>query len=688
MSRSLLLIVLIALLFLPSGEAFSQQWCPQAKSDDEVEICSRISLSRREIYLTDLFAKLRQKIARKDDLLEIQRNWLKQRSQCRRDEECIRVGYDQVIEIYQGIARQASVPYDQPDYYGYRIIPSFPSVPPKPETTGPLPAGKVGIQQINLSFDSKSAVGNRMDALIVANGNYTNVDDLKTPLSDARLVADALKTKGIASTVKSDIDGPGLDKALSAFEKSTKKDLFIFYYAGHAAEINGKPSLLFPAFKLEGTKSNGEFRPIAEVVSRISKLGYKKILILFDACRNPIVLEQQPGSENSPAQKRQASATIRGLNTHDVDLNELRELDYAISFSAAEGQFAIDTVDGTNSPFAAAFARKLREKNTFFDAIIETRRLVKSTTNQKQHPTLQMSWDEDVTLDTPVIKAITVDLLEPLQVKTRKSSPEIAYKSNSWGGYPLVAVTHHVSEEQDCGLTHQGFGVVTVTFDLGECLQPALGYDVVPDPRVPQRIDDAFETCENADVDLDLNSDGRPEKLSLGFDKFGGRFTFEHDGQKATFYSSLGCNATLSFYDIDQNGIRDVIATFRRPVGREATDAVVVLSGEKLFGINGGTFYPASEPYASLFGRDGRTYVIGGLRKVALYYDEKLKYSVGNIRENVLDFDTYEGTWNKGDAGGIKTVHFNRDGTILLDTSSTFWIRGISEGEFAVDKLN
>jgi len=676
-----------------SNLAHAQAWCPAAEKPDEKRVCADGPLSRKEIYLTELYAIVRQGVTKKDELRSLQRSWLQQRAACEADYACIDQGYDSQIDKYRKIAREANLAVPKASWEGMVFTADNANYHSYQEMDGrPVPAGRIGIQQVNLTFETQSAIGNKMDALIIANSSYIHLEALKTPSADADLVASALQTKGIESIVKKDLGSDGLDQALAAFKKSDRKEVFVFYYAGHAADINGNPSLLFPGFELNGSKSNGQYRPISDVVGKISKLGYKKVLIIFDACRNAVALSDELAT--APAIRgEQQVALARGLQNHDIDLNALRGLDYAISFSAAEGQAAIDTIDGKNSPFAAAFAKKLRERNTFFDAIVDTRREVKLTTGQRQHPSLEMSWDEDVTLNAPVVRSISVNLPEAAQVDLASSSPEIVYKANSWGGYPLVTINHIVSDDDACALKDLGMGVIKVSLTYLDCLEKTGSFKIVPAHPERQVLDGVVHGCEDATITVDLNSDGRPETMYLGADKYGGRFTFRHDAHSADYYSTLGCNADFYLYDVDQNGVRDVIADFPR-VADDGTSisAVVVISGEKLMTAKDGTFYgDGKEPYASVFRKPGSELpVLDGLRQVALFYDEGLFYDyISTVRNTEINYRSNGSPWTGVEGFNDQTVSFNRDGSVLVETARKqviLW--NLSEDTYSLNKLN
>jgi uncharacterized protein len=655
-------LLCLAMGTVPGG---AQTWCGQAQTPTETTICANSHLGERDGYLTTAYNKLRSVLnsADRKALLGLQRTWIKSRAACGSDVSCLERTYDSQIDVYVNAGVKVGVELAKPTY----TVPQQGKVQTNQQTNG-----RISISSVKLTYPDLTSSGSNMDALIVANSDYRSINDLATPANDADLVASSLKSRGIISSIKLNTTRVELEAALSNFAESPRKDVFIFYYAGHAANINGTSSLLFPSFAIDGNRSNGEYQPISDIVKAISKLGYKKVLIVFDACRNVVELNDVEVA-SKPATPDAAPATAyRNLGSHNLDLNALRDLDYAISFSAAEGQFAIDTVNGKNSPFAEAFSANLRSKETFFDAIIETRRAVKKSTGNKQRPTLEMSWDEDLALSATAIKSVSIDLLEPRVAVVTKASPD--FKERELYGERVISIEHQVVAGDGCGLTEEPPTSAQFSFYAMDCIEKFYGlgridnnFDVFRTFESTVR-DSVAQTCESASFVVDLDSDGRTETFRLGSDRYGGVLSFERDGHSANYYSTLGCNfATLTAYDIDQNGIRDLIITYKNEKG----DCLVILSGEKLVANVDGTFHPPAQEAIEKFIARSKWYgVIGGLSGIALFYDEKLKWTE-QMYGNTFEYRGYEPTWERNKDGGMpnKKIRVNRDGSVELESN-------------------
>jgi len=94
-----------------------------------------------------------------------------------------------------------------------------------------------------LSFD-KNIVADRI-ALIVANKNYMSLSPLQNVESDAEAICESLKRKGFRIIKRIDPSRKELLKAINDFEVILSTGgVGVFYYSGHAAQINGQDMIL------------------------------------------------------------------------------------------------------------------------------------------------------------------------------------------------------------------------------------------------------------------------------------------------------------------------------------------------------------------------------------------------------------------------------------------------------------
>ncbi|WP_181176000.1 caspase family protein [Mesorhizobium sp. B2-3-4] len=670
------------LLFVCSANASAQDWCAKAKSPDELAICGNSDLKELDRQLSSTFASLRDGVRNRQPVITEQRNFLKRRALCGADSACIRAEHQKQIALYSAVAAKLGI-----------SLPQTPSaLTPVAPSIAAADSHKMQITSATIDYGSLGGAGNAMDAFIVANWDYAELDHLKTPDADATLVSSALMTRGIATRIERNIGRQALLNALSRFADSPRKDVFIFYYAGHAATIAGNSSLLLPSFKVANGVSNGEYVPISVVLSTISKLGYKKVLVVFDACRNIVDVDDSLTVSTQVADA-QNTRGVKTLMSRSVELTALKDMDYAISFSSAEGQTALDTVNGQNSPFAEAFASNVREKSTFFNAIIETRRDVRKMTGDRQRPTLEMSWDEDLALSGNLLKSVEYSFNEGVGVEAREPSNDIHVDLN------MLSIAHKMSEDDSCRRPPPTPGSVNFDGSVFDCL--ARAYNLKPTINnttfgsginfFPQEETDTgvFQLCGGAKFVLDLDADGRPETATFEQDRDGGTFTFERDGHRAIYYSRLGCSILdMTVYDIDKGGIADLIVLYRCGM---IESCLVILSGERLVANVDGIFRDGNETNLEKYFKKAQYMgILDGLNRVALFYDEQIKYLVAPSPEG-LSYLGFLDTWERGQETGMPTkqVSISRDGSITLRSNGhTYAIPNLQADDFVLKRIN
>lgn len=195
---------------------------------------------------------------------------------------------------------------------------------------------------------SASAQAPRRAALVIANATYANAQRLANPANDARAVADALRRAGFQSVdLKSDMPIAAFRAALRDFRaKADGAQVALVYYAGHGIEANGKNWLLPVDATLNSDRDlQDEAIDLDRVLADVS--GAQVRVVVLDSCRN------------NPFGRTWRSATravTRGLGAIDVD-------DVLVIYAAAPGQTASDGQGASNSPFAAALARRLPQQD-------------------------------------------------------------------------------------------------------------------------------------------------------------------------------------------------------------------------------------------------------------------------------------------------------------------------------------
>src|SRR5437764_8786300 len=74
-------------------------------------------------------------------------------------------------------------------------------------------------------------------ALVIGNGEYRNVERLRNPVSDARLIAATLQELGftlVGNGAKTNLDRAGMVQAVQEFGRALQgADVALVYYSGH-----------------------------------------------------------------------------------------------------------------------------------------------------------------------------------------------------------------------------------------------------------------------------------------------------------------------------------------------------------------------------------------------------------------------------------------------------------------------
>ena len=196
-----------------------------------------------------------------------------------------------------------------------------------------------------------SAHAERRVALVIGNSAYVNANALRNPKNDAADIAAALRKVGFEVDLGLDLDQRGLAVAIEKFARMLEgADVGLFYYAGHALQINDKNYLVSTTAKLDNefliSSETMELEPIVRLME--SKVPVN--LVFLDACRNNPLADNL--RRNMAALKRSANLG-RGLARIESSGH-----DTLIAFAAAPGQEAADGME-RNSPFTGALLRRM-----------------------------------------------------------------------------------------------------------------------------------------------------------------------------------------------------------------------------------------------------------------------------------------------------------------------------------------
>ncbi len=205
-------------------------------------------------------------------------------------------------------------------------------------------------------------------ALVIGNSRYPDAP-LANATKDAIDVAQALKDLGFDVIYQQDLTRDEFLTAISTLENRTRgKAGSVFYYAGHAFQVNGV-NYLAPVdiADVPGKTADQRAVRLERVFTAVAKSGGPNIL-MFDACRN------NPFSNPSSV----GLARPQGMPSNTL-----------ISFSTAPDRVASDG-DGTHSPYTRALLKFIKDPGIPIEDLLKKIGTIVETSTESQ----QIPWEE------------------------------------------------------------------------------------------------------------------------------------------------------------------------------------------------------------------------------------------------------------------------------------------------------
>lgn len=205
-------------------------------------------------------------------------------------------------------------------------------------------------------------------ALVIGNAAYQHAP-LKNPVNDAEDLAATLKSLGFTVILKTDATLKQMKSAIYTFGNALGKDsVGLFYYAGHAMQINGRNYLLPIDCKIK-SESDVEFEAVdaGRVLGKMEDAGNEVNMVILDACRN-----------NPFA--RSFRSYDQGLARMDAPRGSL------IAYATAPGTVALDG-KGRNGVFTGYLLENIRKPGLPIEKVLKNVRIsVLESTNNRQVP--------------------------------------------------------------------------------------------------------------------------------------------------------------------------------------------------------------------------------------------------------------------------------------------------------------
>jgi len=239
------------------------------------------------------------------------------------------------------------------------------------------------------------ALSDKRVALVVGNSRYATAGRLANPESDARLMAETLRSLGFAVVG----DGAQVNLDEDKFRHIVKQfadqiqgaDIALFYYAGHGVEVENA-NYLVPIDADVSREADVDFMiGVNLVLHQMAQARTKLNIVILDACRNnpfsgsgrAIVMGR--GRDSEEMRMRGVGGTKGGLAQMSTPDGTL------VAFATQPGQTAEDGEVG-NSPYTKALAEIIRTPGLgILDVFNDVGAKVQETTQHQQRPWLSSS---------------------------------------------------------------------------------------------------------------------------------------------------------------------------------------------------------------------------------------------------------------------------------------------------------
>ncbi len=214
-------------------------------------------------------------------------------------------------------------------------------------------------------------------ALVIGNSRYA-YSPLKNPSNDARDIAQALNSLNFRVTLKTNANQEQMETAITEFgKKLTEGGVGLFYYAGHALQVNGN-NYLIPLDAKISKQSDIRYKAVnlGQVLDGMGEARNGLNIAILDACRdNPL-----------PRSYRSGSRGLARVNSPEGTL---------LVFSTSPGSTASDG-EGRNGLYTKYLLKHIETPNISIETTLKrVSRDVKKESLNNQTPWMESSFSGD-----------------------------------------------------------------------------------------------------------------------------------------------------------------------------------------------------------------------------------------------------------------------------------------------------
>lgn len=217
-------------------------------------------------------------------------------------------------------------------------------------------------------------------ALVIGNAAYLHHQKLNNPVNDANAFAEALKGVGFEVIRQTDLSKKGMEDCVKQFSDKVKNGgVGLFYYAGHAVQVDGSNYLVPIDSKLRKIREVPEKTINLDLIineMRGSHINPK--IVILDACRdNPLTRSINSKISGNIINDRSVAKTLlpgikRGLAEPTFNVSD--PVGIVMGFSTTPGRTASDG-NGSHSPYTEALLKQINTRgldlNQFFTLVAE-----------------------------------------------------------------------------------------------------------------------------------------------------------------------------------------------------------------------------------------------------------------------------------------------------------------------------
>jgi len=170
-------------------------------------------------------------------------------------------------------------------------------------------------------------------ALVIGNSDYSNLEHLKNPVNDARLMRDLLSKRGFSVIYKENANKKDMRKLLKTFaRKIGKGGIGFYYFAGHSVNVNGKINLVGVDSSIDNRNHiEREVVVLNNIIKKMRNAHNRLNIIVLDTCRNVI--------------KSTNHHYARGLNGGLTSISNTKGI--FLASATADGEIARDDKSGS-----------------------------------------------------------------------------------------------------------------------------------------------------------------------------------------------------------------------------------------------------------------------------------------------------------------------------------------------------